>query len=119
MSQIAIDFTARDKVLEAHRRKELVRWLEYRMYFYSIWLSDSPSEWQPVSANLCRETMARFSLEFDARAYGGVFPVSRWRQVGETHSPCNARKIRTFVPKRETPGYFREPVPQPEWLVEK
>lgn len=107
--QVALDFEARDRILSAHQRKELVQWLEYQCA--------GESTYRPVSANDARAILRFWGLDsLDARLLGGVFPSARWEQVGETHSDsgrCHARKIRTFTLRD---GVRLFPVQRPAWV---
>ena len=111
-AQLALDMAARDRILTAHQRKELVRWLEYCCYRACSWMNDGTDT--PVSVNTARAILKAHDLEFpDTRFLGGVFPVSRWEQVGEVTSDsgkCHARKIRQFLPRGEI-----EEVKRPGW----
>lgn len=113
--QLTIDLTQRDLVLEAHQRRDLVRWLEWKCYDATFWLGDGTTT--AVSANTARAILKAHGISVaDTRFLGGVFPVARWEQVAEIHSDsgrCHARKIRTFRPRE---GAVIEEVPFPTWL---
>ncbi len=87
----------RDKILAKHQSKEIVRYLEYRLFNRCTVSSD------PVSANEARLIYDSFRISgLDKRIFGGVFVPSRWERVGESVSPsCHRRPIRTFRPKLE------------------
>lgn len=115
--QTALDFAARDRVLTAHQRKALVRWLEWRLYDLGCWLG--PGDFAAKSVNDARKILAAEGIVVkDLRMLGGLFPPSRWEQEGWTKSigeyakgGKHGRKIQTFRPK---PGIIIEPVPRPE-----
>ena len=113
--QLGFDLDARDAVLDAHRRRDLIRWLEYELYLWATWLRrgkavPTEADLTPVSANVARRVLEAYAFELeDGRILGGLFPPSRWRQVGEATSDtgvCHARRIRTFVPLPEGIDYF-------------
>ena len=119
--QLTLDIAARDRVLQKHQRRELVRWLEYACYLETLFLGGG--DYAEVSVNTCRRLLRPYVLpEFDHRLFGGVFPPSRWVQVGEVISDsgkCHARKIRLFEPRPEAVGYFDTRIARPAWLVEE
>lgn len=99
--QTTLDLAARDHILARHQRRALCRWLEWECYRATEWMGDGTTT--PVSANTAREILRARDIELaDARVLGGVFPSSRWKQVGEINSDsgrCHARKIRQFRPR--------------------
>jgi hypothetical protein len=116
MSQMAMDLAARDAVLTAHQRKQLVRWLEWECLMACGWLKDGSLS--PVSVNTARAILRAWGRDVgDTRFLGGVFPASRWVQAGEIMSDsgrCHGRKIRTFRPRPQ--AEFVQ-VKRPDWLV--
>lgn len=115
--QTALNFDARNRVLEKHQSKELVRWLEYRLWYWGSWMEkDGNGDFDPVSANDARQILAEEGIEVqEKRIFGGLFPPSRWQQVGWTNvkGPGHARRIGTFRPK---PGVVFAEVARPDWL---
>lgn len=116
--QTALDFSARNRVLEQHQRKELCRWLEWEMYRLGAWLG--PGDFAARSVNDCRKLLG--GLKADLRVLGGVFPPSRWEQEGWTRSigeyskgGNHGRRIQTFRPRD---GVVIDPVARPAWLPE-
>src|SRR5690606_7549855 len=115
--QTALDFSARNRVLERHQRKELCRWLEWEMYRLGSWLEHKgDGEFAARSVNDCRKLLG--GLTADLRVLGGVFPPSRWVQEGWTRSigeytkgGNHGRKVQTFRPRA---GITFTPVPRPD-----
>ena len=126
-NQIGLDLEERDAVLGAHRRRELIVWLELELYRWATWLGDPARghEVSPVSANTARRVLATYAFELEEpRILGGLFPPSRWEQAGEATSDsgkCHQRRIRTFTPKLEAASYFAAGarVGPPAWLGPK
>lgn len=115
MSQLTIDFAARDRILSAHQRKALVRWLEWECFQSTHWLGDGTIT--PVSANTARAICRAWDVTLaEPRLLGGVFHHRRWRQVGEVTSDsgvCHARKIRLFLPRADAEF---APADRPAWI---
>lgn len=112
--QLEVDFEARNKVLEKHQQKALVRWLEWEIWRKGSWLEkDGDGEFAPKSANDARQILADHGIEVkEKRLFGALFHPKRWEQDGWTNvkGPGHARKIQTFRPK---PHAVFEPVAKP------
>jgi len=107
------DIAARDRILDAHQRKALVRWLE------TVCADIYETTRAPVSVNDARGILMLAGVDIeDTRFLGGVFPRARWRGVGYTMSDsgrCHARQIRTFVPRL---GAAIPVTERPAWVSE-
>ncbi len=112
--QTTLDLTARDRILERHQRKQLCRWLEWRLFYDGSWIDKhGTGAFDPVSANDARRILEEEGIVVEEkRIFGGLFPKSRWMPVGWTNvkGPGHARKIQTFRPK---PGVTFEKVEKP------
>lgn len=113
MTAPVADLAARDRILDAHQKKALVRWLESELGQIQAVTDDA------VSVNEARAILRVYELDIgDLRYLGGVFPRSRWRGVGMTPSDsgrCHYRQVRTFRPRH---GVVIPTFPKPAWLDE-